>query len=235
MIPPPAATSSSRPRPIWTPVRSSPPAYVSVDAARPPQAGGSTYVKDADKTDVSLNPGFGCSQNEPGSEVITNTVALNANITLTGSMDHNLSVDPTGKVTAEDGLVVTDGTNPLGHRSDRHDRPDRRLRAGPQQYQHPGRLRSRWDHVRLLASPVRFQRRRDDPERLAERSRPRRAECHRGRQPAAGHGHGQPGKLDLHFHNHGGRRLRRRQQQQHHWRQYPPDRSDHESAGQHRD
>ena len=88
-------------------------AYVSVVAAQPPQTGGSTYVRNADKTDVSFNPGFGCSQNTTGSEVITDFVNLNSNIMLTGGMDHNLSVDPTGKVTAESGLVVTDGANPL--------------------------------------------------------------------------------------------------------------------------
>ena len=36
---------------------------VSIVAAQPPETGGSTYQVDADKTDDSLNPGIGCSQN----------------------------------------------------------------------------------------------------------------------------------------------------------------------------
>ena len=87
---------------------------ISIVAARPPQTGGSTYVVDADKTAASLNPGIDCSQNNIGSEVITNTVTLNSNFTLTGSVLHTLNVNPAGTVTAENGLAVTDGTNPLG-------------------------------------------------------------------------------------------------------------------------
>ena len=95
-------------------------AYVSVVASQPPQIGGSTYVVKADDNNISGNPdlfgnpGVDDTRTTTGSQVISNTVALNSNITLTGSMDHNLSVDPTGTVTAEDGLVVTDGTSPLG-------------------------------------------------------------------------------------------------------------------------
>ena len=84
--------------------------YIAITAAQP---GGSRGVN-ADKTNDSLNPDIGCTRETLGSQTVTNTVNLNSNITLTGSMDHNLSIDPTGKVTAEDGLAVTDGTNPLG-------------------------------------------------------------------------------------------------------------------------
>ena len=88
-------------------------AYVSITAAQPPQTGGSTYVVNADKTNISANPDIGCTRATSGSEVITNTVNLNSNIHLTGSIDHNLSVDSTGKVTSLDGLAATDGANSL--------------------------------------------------------------------------------------------------------------------------
>ena len=99
-------------------------ASVSVTASQPPRTGGTStgtdyifapgYRRNADKTNISSNFDAGCSRNLTGSEVLTNTVNLNSNIDLTGSEDHNLTVDPTGMVTAENGLVVTDGTNPLG-------------------------------------------------------------------------------------------------------------------------
>ena len=85
---------------------------IAIVASQPPETGGSTYQVDADKTSASLNP-FGNSQNTEGSEVITNSVTLDSNITLTGSVLHTLSVSPAGMVIAENGLVVTDGTNPL--------------------------------------------------------------------------------------------------------------------------
>jgi len=84
-------------------------AYVSVTAAQPE---GSRSVN-ADKTNVSANPDIGCTRQTSGSETVTNVVNLNSNIHLTGSTDHNLSVDPTGKVLSLDGLVATDGANPL--------------------------------------------------------------------------------------------------------------------------
>ena len=87
--------------------------YVSIEADRPAQTGGSTYVVNADKTNVSTNPDTGCTRQTEGSETIANTVTLNSNITLTGSIDHFLTVDNTGKVIGEGGLMVTDGTNPL--------------------------------------------------------------------------------------------------------------------------
>ncbi len=88
--------------------------YISIEADRPQQTGGSTYVVDADKTNDSGNlPGIGCSQNTEGSENVSNSITLNSNIFLTGSVDHFLTVDNTGKILGEDGLAVTDGTNPL--------------------------------------------------------------------------------------------------------------------------
>ena len=85
-------------------------ALVSVSATQP---AANTYIKNADKTNVSSNPDIDCTRETHGSQNFTNTVNLNSAIYLTDAIDHNLSIDPTGNVTALNGLNATDGTNPL--------------------------------------------------------------------------------------------------------------------------
>ncbi len=53
------------------------------------------------------------STNAYGSENISNSVALNSNISITGTVAADLVVDPTGKVVQLQNLVATDGVNSL--------------------------------------------------------------------------------------------------------------------------
>ena len=115
-------------------------------------AGGSRGVN-ADKTNVSLNPGHRLHpRNLRVQDRHQYVVNLNSNITLTGSMDHNLSVDPTGKMTAENGLMVTDGTNPLGVGQTDGTGQIVVSATAPRQHQHAGRLGGRRDDQRLFAT-----------------------------------------------------------------------------------
>ncbi|HYV35524.1 MAG TPA: right-handed parallel beta-helix repeat-containing protein, partial [Gemmataceae bacterium] len=87
---------------------------VNVSATRPDQIGGNTYIRIADKDNTSATFGLGDSQDVNGAETFSNVVNLNSNITIIGSVLHTLTVDDTRKVVAGAGLVLTDGTNPLG-------------------------------------------------------------------------------------------------------------------------
>ena len=75
-------------------------------------AGGS-YTVNADKTNISLNPDIGCTRETFGSNTPRTSLISTATSTWPAAPTQ-LERGHSGKVTAVNGLIVTDGTNPLG-------------------------------------------------------------------------------------------------------------------------
>ena len=175
-------------------------------------------------------PGHQLHARTLGSETVTNTVNLNSNITLTGSMDHNLSIDPTGMVTAEDGLVVTDGTNPLG--LGQTDSTGQIVvsatvpaNTATLVLSAPGGTTAGASNVLFYSNgTVMIQNASPDALYLGTLN-----VVESGK--AAHHRHRQPGQLDLQRHQHGRRRAGGRGQHQPRRRQHLPDRRDQQSIG----